>query len=328
MRMVAPKIRIALALVLGLALPAGASAQSVDQECGVVRPFSEGDGRIHGSPVLQVACMDLQPGQVTTINLHPRFHTTLQFHSPVARIDAGDSDVFRAEIVGNKIMLKAIEIDIKETSMTVILGDARQTLVPFLIRADSTSPLAYVIKFDDPAVRHIADSERQIASRLSSNVDARVASLAEESVQQRLLFKSGTIEIDKRTVVGPRGERVGLIIEDAEQMPGEAGEPRLYIRYRIMNETPLPLTDAHLVSRIDSEERRYLFFGRTNSMELGHEDVRTDLTIPAGASVRGLLILDGVHLLDSQSLSIELVAFQGRRRALVERVLVGTDSSR
>src|SRR5690606_5991103 len=173
--------------------------------------------------------------------------------------------------VGNKVMLKSIEVDARETSMTIILGDARQTLVPFLVRTDSTGPMAYVIKFDDPAVAHLNRAEAEIASRLTSNVNARVASLAEESLQQRLLFKSGSIRIDKQESVGPRGERIGLIIEDAEQMPGDGGEPRLYIRYRILNETPIPLGEAHLGAPTDTHQRKVLFSGTTATTDIAGE---------------------------------------------------------
>jgi hypothetical protein len=308
-----------LALVTAMILvPTGVSAQRP--------PVSQGDGRVHGAPVLQVTEMDLKPGQVTTINLHPRFHTVLEFPAVVARVDGGDPDVFQVDLIGHKITLKALDVDIVETSMTVILGDARQTLIPFLVRADSTQPMAFVVRFTDGIARHLNEEEARIAARLNSNVDSRVTGLAEEHVRQRLLFKSGTINIGKHVDIGPRAERIRLIIEDAEQMPGPSGEPRLYLRYRILNGTRVPMADAHLVTRVETKKRRLLLFSRTEATDMGRvEDVRTDMVIPAGGAVRGMLILDGVHLRSNQAISIELVAFSGRRAGKVERVLVGTD---
>lgn len=309
---------VAIAISLLAARPAFAQ--------GRLQPFSAGDGRIHSAPTLEVVEMDLHPGQVTTINLHPRYHTVLEFPYVVARVDGGDQDVFMVDPIGNKLTLKAIDIDVAETSMTVILGDPQQTLIPFLVRVDTTQPMAYVVKFTDPITKHLNEAERQISERLSSNIDARVATLAEAHVRQRLLFRAGTVNINKSKFVGPSGERVGFVVEDAELMPGPSGEPQVYIRYRIVNLTPIPLDDANIVAKIGTKRRRKFFFSQVDYLELSiAEDVRTTSTIPAGAAARGLLILEGLTLQPNQELTLELHAFRNRRTVKIDRVLVGSD---
>lgn len=307
-----------LAVALGLLMPGGAVAQER------VRDFTDGDGRIHGAPVLQVTEQDLHPGQVQTINLHPRFHSVLEFPYPIAQVHTGDPDVFMASIVGNKLTLKATRVVETETNMSVVLGDANLTIVPFLVRADSTQPLIYVVRYTDPVAQHLNAAEAEIAARLESDVDVRVERLAEERLRQRLLYSSRVVEINKSEIVGSAGERFGLTIQTAQRIPGPAGEPRMYLRYRVFNQTVAPLSDLHFVVRIHRHERKWLFFDDTDVREVYDvEDVRTVSPIPAGTAAEGLLIMEAVDLQDNETMSIEAIGFNGQRRVTIERVLVG-----
>ncbi|HEX7070899.1 MAG TPA: hypothetical protein VF190_08840, partial [Rhodothermales bacterium] len=271
--MICLRFRIAtLSAIVALAAtfsPAPASAQ------GRLKSVEEGDGRIHGAPTIQVTEMDLHPGQVQTLNLNPRMHAVLEFPYPVARIDAGDPEVFSASIIGNKITLKATKLSRAETSMSVILGDADLTVVPFLVRADSTQPFSYVIRYTDPLSKHLNAAEAAIAERLKAENDTRVADLAEVRLQQRLLLASDVVHIGKRRVIGEPGERFGIEIQNAQQMSGPDGRPRLYIRYKVLNQTVVPLSDLYFVVRIDTHKHRFLFFDKTVSRELYDvQDVR------------------------------------------------------
>src|SRR5690606_15147993 len=150
-----------------------------------LRPITEGDGRIHGAPTLQVSEMDLHPGQVQTINLHPGFHTILEFPYPIARVDAGDPDIFLAAIVGNKLSLKATKLVRSETSMSIILADADLTVVPFVVRTDETQPMLYVVRYTDPVSKHLNEAESRIADRLARENEQRIAELAEMRLRQQ-----------------------------------------------------------------------------------------------------------------------------------------------
>lgn len=305
------------------ATPASLLAQNVSEKL-----YSSGDGRIHGAPVLPVTYMELKPDAVQTINLHPGFHTILEFPYPVARVDGGDDRVLMAEVIGNKVILKAADVDVLETSMSVILGDADLTFITYLVRADSTQPMSFAVRFTDSAVEHINRATERIASELSKNIDRRVEVLAEENLRRKMLFGPGAITINKRKFVEDNnGYRFGIIVEQAEQMPGPNREPRLYIRYRLVNETPRALHDAHLVVRFNQRKRKWGVLSETTSVEIpGVRDERTSLTIPPGESIRGLLIMDGVVLNSSNEwLSIEAVSLGGKVQAMVDRVLVGSD---
>lgn len=323
----APVTRQNIVLLTGIAALSVITPYSLWGQSASDKVYSAGDGRIHGAPVLPVTYMELKPDAVQTINLHPGFHTVLEFPYPVARVDGGDDRVLMAEIIGNKVILKAADVDVLETSMSVILGDDNLTFATYLIRADSTQPMSFAIRFTDSVYEHLNRAEQRIASELSKNIDRRVEILAEENLRRKMLFGPGAINIDKKKYVEYNGHRFGILIEQAEQLPGPNREPRLYIRYRLINETPRAISDAHLVVRMNQRKRKWGVLGETASVEVpGVRDERTALTIPPGESIRGLLILDGIILNSSNEwLSIEAVALSGKVSVLVDRVLVGSD---
>ena len=291
-------------------------------------PPEVGDGRIAGAPVLPVETRDLKPNEVTVLNIHPGYHLTLEFPASIYRVDAGMRDIFQVDHEDYFLFIDPIEPLLDETTLTVILadafGDGRLTLVPFLVRSDTTQPASQTVRFNDPLSDHLNRSEAEIAQRLSSNVDRRVDTLAEERVRERILFKSGTIQIGKRDDVGPRGERVGFMVDDAEQMPGPAGEERVYIRYRIQNDTPIALEDAYVSARVRTQDRRWLFFSNESSRPHPYvEDLRSSTIIPPSGSVRGLIIFDELGLRPGQSLDLQLTSFDGRRTVEIPNVLVG-----
>jgi hypothetical protein len=317
-------LALSLAGVLAVATPLQLHAQDR------LKAISEGDGKIHGAPIMPVSEADLHPGQVSTLNLHPRYHSILEFPYPVARIDAGDPDVFTATIVGNKVTMKATKLDRAETSMSVILGDANLTTIMFLVRADSTQPSAYIVRYTDPVAKHLNQAEAQIAATLQKDNDARVATLSEMRLQQRLLMAGDLVRINKSGEVGERGERLSVTIESAQQLPGEDGRPRMYMRYKVLNETVAPLTDLTFTARIVSEARRSLLFTKSVSHDVYDvQDVRSVVTVPAGAAAYGLLIFDDFDLKNpSESLTIDAVAFSGQRHLSIPRVLVGQDHAK
>jgi hypothetical protein len=290
-----------------------------------VKTVSEGDGRVHGASVMPVSEADLHPGQVTTINLHPRYHAILEFPYPVAQIDAGDPDVFTATIVGNKVTLKATKLDRAETTMSIILGDANLTVVPFLIRADSTQPMAYVVRYTDPIAKHLNRAEADLAAAVQKNNDARVTTLSELRLQQRLLMAGDLVRINKTGSTGERGERVSVTIESAQQLPGDDGRPKLYMRYKVLNETVAPLTDLFFTAKQVTTSRHALLFSKSASHDVYDvQDVRSVSTIPPGAAAYGLLIFDDLQLKGAdQALDIEATAFNNQRHLVISRVLVG-----
>lgn len=292
-----------------------------------LKDFDAGDGRVHGAPTLQVSKRDLHSGQVQTINLHPRFHTVLEFPYPIARVDAGDPEVFLADVVGNKLTLKATKVTQEETSMTVILGDADATVVPFLVRTDTNQPPVYVVKYTDPISQHLNQTEKRIAQRLQSDFDQRVERLAEERVKQRLLYSGEILPIDRRKVVGKQpGDKFGLELQHAQQLPGPSGAPRLYIRYRVINKTIAPLKDLNFVVRMESKEAKYLIGETTKKREVFDvQNVQSASEIPAGMAAQGLLILDALDLNEGESISVEAVGFNGQRSVKIDRVLTGSN---
>lgn len=301
-----------------LLLPAVSHAQ------GRLKDVRHGHGRVEAAPIMQVSERDLLPGQVQQLTLWPHYHVTLEFPYPVARVDGGDDEYFGATVVGNKLMLFAREIDPVQTTMTVILGDAHSTLIPYLVRVDTTQSLAVVVRYTDPVSKHLNDAEARIADRLASNVDERVEKLAEARIQKRLLFSNGAIQLDRQGWSGGRGSRIGLFVEKAEQMPGPGERPHLYFRYRIFNQTPAALTDARLVVRTHSKKRRWLILSRTTSQEAAIlEDVRSYEHIPPGGTVLGLLSLENVVLEPGEWLSVELESPSLKRSVVLDRLLVG-----
>lgn len=289
-----------------------------------VRPFDEGDGRIHGAPVLQVTEQDLHPGQVQTINLLPGYHTILEFPYPIASVHAGDPDVFLASIVGNKLSLKATRLTRSETNMSVILADADLTLVPFLIRADSTQPPLYVVRYTDPVAKHLNDAEERIAERVTANNDERVEELAQMRLEQQLLWAGDVVEIDKTATVGGQGERTTLRIESAQEIRDESGARKLYLRYKIFNQSYAPIEDLHFVVRKVTHGRKLLVFNSRTEHELYDvRDMRTSDVVGPGAAARGVLVFDFPELTEDQSLEVEAIAFNGQRHITIERVLVG-----
>lgn len=312
-----PRLRLALPVAL-LAL-----SQIPAQAQERVRPFEQGDGRIHGAPVLQVSEVDLHVGQVQTLNLAPGYHTILEFPYPVARVDAGDLNVFTSDIIGNKLALKATRLSESETSMTVILADENLTVIPFLVRADSTQPVLYVVRYTDPLVNHLNDAEQAIAHRLEADVDRRVSALAEQRLRQVLLFAASPVEINKSARIGGEGERFTLEIESAQTIPDEDGTPQLYLRYRVLNQTITPLADLHFVVRIQTSRRHNLVGSETVDREIYDiQDVRTNSVVPPGTAARGLLIFDAPELRDGDALSVEALGYNNQRSLRIDRVLV------
>jgi len=289
-----------------------------------LREFSEGDGRIHGAPTLQVTEMDLHPGQVQTINLHPGFHTILEFPFPIARVDAGDPDIFLADIVGNKLSLKATKLVRSETSMSVILADADLTVIPFMIRTDETQPMLYVVRYTDPVSRHLNEAELRIARRLAEDNEARIVELAEMRLQQQLLWASDVLKINKEAKAGRDGERIVLKIENAQTFLGADNTAKTYLRYKIHNGTVMPMEDLYFIVRVVRHKRKFLFFDSRSERELYDvRDVRTANPVPAGTAARGLLIFDAPQLRKDESIEIEAVAFNNQRHLVIERALVG-----
>ena len=310
---------IALALV-AIIIPAS-SLLGQDR----VKSVDEGDGRIHGAAVMPVSGTDLHPGQVQTINLHPRYHTVLEFPYPVARIDAGDPDVFSASIDGNDVTLKATKVTRAETSMSLKLADANGTVIPFLIRADSTQPYVYVIRYTDPVAKHLNQAEAQISTTLQADDDKRVSQLANIRLQQILLHAGDLASIDRTESVGDAGERLTVNILSAQTLPGEDGQPRLYLRYSVLNQTVAPLSDLVFTAHIVSTDRKMLVFQKSVAQDVYDiQDVRTTATIPAGTMAYGLLIFDDLNLANqNESLTIDANAFNNQRHLTFNRVLVG-----
>lgn len=313
-------LRLATPLLAVLAIAAPSDLLSQDR----VRDVADGDGRVHGAPVMPVSESDLHPGQVQTINLHPRYHTVLEFPHQLVQVDAGDPDVFAAEIVGNKLQLKATRVARNETSMSVVLADADLTVVPFLVRADSTQPVVHVLRYTDPVARELNLATQRIADRLDSETSDRVNDLAEARLQQTLLNAGDPVPVNRRARAGTARDRMVVEIDNAQLVQTSGGTPRLYLRYEVQNRSIAPMEDLYFVVRVQSRERRWLFFRRTSTREVYDvQDRRESVVVPGGTAAKGLLIMDDIPLDANQSISVEAVAYGGQRRALVERVLTG-----
>lgn len=289
-----------------------------------LRPFTQGDGRLHGAPTLSVTEMDLHPGQVQTINLHPGYHTILEFPYPIVQADAGDDEIFLADIVGNKLFLKATKLSLSETSMSVILADPDLTAITYLIRTDESQPMLFHLRYTDPVARHFNEVERRIARRLAEENEARIAELAELRLQQQLLWAGDVVSINKKVEVGRDGERLRLQVQDAQELIAESKQSMTYLRYQFYNGTVAPLEDLYFIVRIVRQKRRLLFFNNRTERELYDvRDVRTANPIPAGTAARGLLIFETPKLSKDESLEIEAVAFNSQRRLVIQRAVVG-----
>lgn len=291
---------------------------------GRVRPVSEGDGRVHGAPVMPVSNMELQPGQVQQLNLKPRTTMLAEFPYPVAAVHAGDADVLTATVISGKLILKATKDTIAETNLIVLLGDADFTSAPFRIRVDPRAPQVDVVRFTDPVAQHINRVESEIATRLRSDVDERVDQLSDLRLQQAILLAGRVTPIGREAIAGRKGDRLGIRVETAQSFPGPDGRPRLYLKYTVTNGTVAPLRDLSLVARVESRRRKRLFGEATSTRELADaRDIRAADAVPPGAPMSGLLVLEPLELGRYESLSIEAVGFNGQRRVRVERVLVG-----
>jgi hypothetical protein len=213
------------------------------------------------------------------------------------------------------------------TNMSIILGDVDGTVVPFMVRADSTQPYVQLVRYTDPISKHLNAAEAAIANRLQADVNDRVNRLAEERLQQRLLLAGEPVRLGKKASTGKDGDRLTLELEGAQPLPGDDGRPRLYVRYRVKNGTIAPLPDLHFVLRVDRTTRRFFLFERTVSREMFDvQDVRSSATVPAAGAVAGLLIIDDLDLKGgSESLSVEAVGFNGQRAVKIDRVMVGRD---
>jgi hypothetical protein len=313
-----PLLLSAALLALSPAMPASVQAQDR------MHAVSDGHGGVEGAPVRPVQSLELHPGQVQAINLHPRFHMIVEFPYQVARIDAGDPDVFLAEVMGNKVALKATRVTRSETSMSVVLADAEMTVVPFLVRADSTQPIVYVLRYTDPVAKHLNAQESQIAARVKADNERRVDALTEDRLRQRMLLSSDVVRIDKQAAAGRAGERIILTIENAQEIPNERGAAQLYVRYQLLNQTSMPLSDLTFGARIATQQRKWGVMSRTSERALYDvHDERSAIEVPAGTLVSGILILDALDLQPNESLSIEASAFNGQRTVRLDRVLVG-----
>lgn len=286
-----------------------------------LRDFSEGDGRIHGPPVLEVSEQDLHPGQVQTISLYPGKHTLVEFPYPVVQVDVGDPEIFMTEVVGSKMTLKATEID-NETSMTVMLGDEDVTTVPFLVRSDEDHPPLFVVRYTDPVEEHLNRAEERIADRISSDQDREVADLAEHRVRQRLLLGAEPTVIDKTAEQGDARERIRLEVDFAHVIPSEHGSPELYIRYTLYNDTVVPLDHLDFSLTVDRRERRRIFFEELTSRDL--HDIRHFMgadRIEPGRSVRGVLLVSKPDFGEGESLGLTLEVPGTGHHLRVERIL-------
>jgi hypothetical protein len=209
--------------------------------------------------------------------------------------------------------------------MTVMLADAGMTILPFLVRADSTQPFVYIVRYTDPVAQHLNQAETAIAARLQADVDSRVEELAEKRLQQRLLLAGEVVRLNRSSTAGRPGEQVEVTLESAQTLPGDDGRPRLYIRYRVRNGTVAPLSDLAFTLSIRSTRRHKLVFESTEAHELyDFEDVRSSTLIPAGGMVTGLLILDELDLKGPhESLTVTATGFAAQRRVQLDDVLVG-----
>ncbi len=305
-------------LVAALMAPPMAAAQ------GRLKPISEGDGLVHGAPVLPVSAMDLHPGQVQSINLRPRATSLLEFPYAVAEVHAGDPDVLTASVRAGKVILKAARDTIAETNVLVLLGDAELTAIAFRVRVDSTQPQVDIVRFTDPVGKHLNEAEAEIARRVRADEDRRVNELTRERVLQQLLLAGNVVRIDRKAMAGSDRDRFGIDIESVQSLPGEDGRPRLYLRYRVLNGTIAPLADLAIVARIESPQRKWVVFEHRATRELADlRDIRATSVIPAGGSAYGLLILDPLQLEQHESLSIEAIGFNNQRHVKVDGVFVG-----
>jgi hypothetical protein len=184
--------------------------------------------------------------------------------------------------------------------------------------------MIYVVRYTDPVSKHLNAAEAAIAARLQADNDSRLAELAEARLQQRLMMAGDLVRIGREATVGAVGERLTLRIESGQTLPGNDGRPKLYIRYKVLNQTVAPLDDLALTVRVVSKSRKNVVGTQRSAREVFDvQDVRSSPSVPAGTAVAGLLILDAFDLERSESLSIEATAFNAQRTITLDRVLVG-----
>lgn len=287
--------------------------------------ITDGDGRIHGAPVLPVSTLELRAGQVQSINLRPRQALIVEFPYAISTVHAGDPDVLTASVVAsNVVILKAAKDSIAETNMFVLLERDDAMVIPFHVRVDSTQPQVDIIRCTDPIGQHLNATEASIARRLGADEDNRVDILAQERLEQQLLLAGGVVRIDRTARIGEGDQRLTLTVESAQSFPGEDGRERIYLRYRVTNGTVTPMSDLTLVAHVLKRQRRFLFFERQVERDrYAVQDIRAARVIPAGGSVYGLIILEPPHLSPHESLSLEGMVFNGQRHLQVDDVLVG-----
>jgi hypothetical protein len=315
-------IRVLPGLTALLALTALADPSYAQER---LRDYRDGDGRIHGAPTLPVVEQDLHPGQVQTLNLSVNMHSVLEFPYPVAKIHAGDPSLLTAAIEGNKVILKSTRVTRAETNLSIILGDADFTVVPFLVRTDELQPVVFLVRFTDPLARHLVQVEADIAGRLSATMDQRVSDLAEARLRQRLLYAGQPQELNRSATARRGSDRLNVRLIGLIEVPETGGEGQSYLRYRIINQTIQPITDLHFVLRIVEKKRRWIFFEKETQREVYDVvDVRTAESVPAGMTANGLLVLPTPDLRYGSSLRIEFSAAAGAFTGSFDRVLSGT----
>lgn len=289
----------------------------------------EGDGRVHGAEVMPVVRAPLRPGQVTTLNLHPYEHSVIEFPYPIVRIDggvSGDSAIFVASKFGNKMTITATKLSNHHTTMSVVLGDADLTTVPYNVTTDRSKPMPNKIVYYDSA----ATMQERLTDKITGANDIRIKTkadeLAERIMRDRLLMASQPTEINKEANTGPEGNKLTLFIESAQSIPtGEGQGAKLYIRYRFVNGGRATVEDLHFSARRAQESSSV--FGKEQSTDIYDLDdsTRTAKVIPGGTAIIGLVIMDQPDLHAGERLDITAKVFRDQQTVTVVGALSGPE---
>lgn len=280
-------------------------------------------GQQRGPVTGLVAQQELRPGEVQTISLVPGYQMTLEFPYPIVRVDVGDDSLFIASKYSNKLALRAATQRLAETSVNLTLGDADLTVVPMIVRIDSLAPRVQVLRYTDPMSQELNRSATRIAERLAAETDSRVEQLTETRLRQRLLLASTPQPLNRQAEVrGPEG-RVRLLLDQIQQVPGDDGQPRLYVRYRVENFSPVAIADLQI--RIQVVRTAGTIFGRAVRADVYDlEDARSSQeAIQGGTSVLGLLSMLPPALRDGETVSIVATFWNGTRSMTIDRVIAG-----
>jgi hypothetical protein len=270
---------------------------------------------------MEIARVSMANRSIQVINLHPFRHMDVLFPYMVDDIRVGDNTLFSAEIDSNRVVLLGRSLARAETSMSIRLRDAQRTLLTFLVRTDSMTPMVYQMEFADPRAEHINATEAAIAMRLQDAFERRVLAVTEEQLQQRLLYAGDVLAINRRvTADGDGRDQMALIIETAQVLPDPTGRPQLYIRYTLENRSNAEIHDAMFRVQIN----RPGSLGRTQRIDVYDvQDRRTSEAIPAARRIRGLLVMEMPILGEEETITLELSAREGRLIAKAEGLLRG-----